>query len=218
MSKFKGVIYILTNPSFPEYVKIGYADNVEERLKQLNASPAVPYGFRIYAVYDVEERLEDLRLHRIIDNLNPSLRCVDDIDGKQRTKEFFKMSKEDAYDLFYGIAIISGTIDRLHRWETSPEDKLEEEKAEEVREKNINRHHFKEIEFYSSLTDKEYVGKTADDGTLCLIEKETGNLVAKRANPSIKQIVGQALIDLGEVVNENETTYQRYHRLTRIKS
>ena len=25
----KGVIYILTNPSFPEYVKIGYADNVE---------------------------------------------------------------------------------------------------------------------------------------------------------------------------------------------
>lgn len=32
----KGVIYILTNPSFPQYVKIGYADNVESRLKQLN--------------------------------------------------------------------------------------------------------------------------------------------------------------------------------------
>ena len=28
-----GVIYILTNPSFPEYVKIGYADNVDSRLK-----------------------------------------------------------------------------------------------------------------------------------------------------------------------------------------
>ena len=25
----KGVIYILTNPSFPEYVKIGYADDVK---------------------------------------------------------------------------------------------------------------------------------------------------------------------------------------------
>lgn len=25
----KGVIYILTNPSFPQYVKIGSADNVE---------------------------------------------------------------------------------------------------------------------------------------------------------------------------------------------
>ena len=28
-----GFIYILTNPSFPQYVKIGYADNVESRLK-----------------------------------------------------------------------------------------------------------------------------------------------------------------------------------------
>ena len=32
----KGVIYILTNPSFKEYVKIGYADNVENRLRQLS--------------------------------------------------------------------------------------------------------------------------------------------------------------------------------------
>ena len=26
----EGVIYILTNPSFPDYVKIGYADDVEK--------------------------------------------------------------------------------------------------------------------------------------------------------------------------------------------
>ena len=31
MSK-NGVIYILTNPSFPEYVKIGYADDVKQDL------------------------------------------------------------------------------------------------------------------------------------------------------------------------------------------
>lgn len=37
----KGVIYILTNPSFPQYVKIGYADNVESRLKQLNNSECI---------------------------------------------------------------------------------------------------------------------------------------------------------------------------------
>ena len=28
----KGVIYILTNPSFPDYIKIGYAKNLERRL------------------------------------------------------------------------------------------------------------------------------------------------------------------------------------------
>ena len=31
-----GVIYMLTNPSFPEYVKIGYADDIDKRLLQLN--------------------------------------------------------------------------------------------------------------------------------------------------------------------------------------
>lgn len=34
----KGFIYILTNPSFPDYVKIGYAHDVEKRLQQLNRS------------------------------------------------------------------------------------------------------------------------------------------------------------------------------------
>lgn len=30
----KGVIYILKNPSFPDYIKIGYADNIEHRLQE----------------------------------------------------------------------------------------------------------------------------------------------------------------------------------------
>lgn len=34
----KGVIYILTNPSFPQYVKIGYATDVKQRLDELNRS------------------------------------------------------------------------------------------------------------------------------------------------------------------------------------
>lgn len=33
MSDKKGVIYILTNPSFPDYVKIGYANDVNERIE-----------------------------------------------------------------------------------------------------------------------------------------------------------------------------------------
>lgn len=31
-NKKAGVVYILTNPSFPEYVKIGYADDINKRL------------------------------------------------------------------------------------------------------------------------------------------------------------------------------------------
>ena len=45
MEEKMGYIYILTNPSFPEYVKIGYADDVEERLKQLNRSECILFRF-----------------------------------------------------------------------------------------------------------------------------------------------------------------------------
>lgn len=90
----QGVIYILTNPSFPQYVKIGYADNVEPRLKQLNNSECIPFAFRIYATYEVEERLTDLKLHALIDQLNPNLRSIDEVDGKKRVREFYAMPKE----------------------------------------------------------------------------------------------------------------------------
>ena len=54
------VIYILTNPSFPQFVKIGYADDVLDRVATLNSNPGLPYSFRIFATYEVNERLEDL--------------------------------------------------------------------------------------------------------------------------------------------------------------
>ena len=41
MENKTGVIYILTNPSFPDYVKIGYADDVDRRLKELNRSDCI---------------------------------------------------------------------------------------------------------------------------------------------------------------------------------
>ena len=80
----KGVIYILTNPSFPEYVKIGYARDLEKRMNQLNRSETIPFAFRAYAVYEVESNLTDLVLHDLIDKLNPDLRSIENFDGKER--------------------------------------------------------------------------------------------------------------------------------------
>ena len=108
-----GVIYILTNPSFPEYIKIGYAKNIEKRLKELNRSETVPYAFRVYAVYEVDSALTDKKLHNLIDSLNPDLRTIENFDGAERVREFFAMSPEDGYSLLESIARISGTSDRL---------------------------------------------------------------------------------------------------------
>ncbi len=83
MNEKQGVIYILTNPSFPEYVKIGYANDINRRLQQLNRSECIPFAFRVYATYEVSSRLSDLKIHSIIDKLNSNLRSVESFNGKR---------------------------------------------------------------------------------------------------------------------------------------
>ena len=133
MSETKGCIYILTNPSFPEYVKIGYADDVESRLKQLNRTECTPFAFRLYAYYEVESRLTDIKLHELIDRLNPSLRSVEEVEGKTRKREFYHMTPADAFSILSSIATINGMEDRLILVEPSAREMREEEEAEEVR-------------------------------------------------------------------------------------
>ncbi len=135
----KGVIYILTNPSFKEYVKIGYADNIDARLKQLNNSECIPFAFRVYATYEVEERLTDLKLHALIDQLNPNLRSIDNLDGKKRVREFYAMSPEQAYSILETIAVLGGRKDRLHLYDLSAEEKKNENLAQEIEEEHIER-------------------------------------------------------------------------------
>ena len=124
-----GAIYVLKNPSFPDYIKIGYADDVYSRLKQLNDKSAVPFAFRLYAYYKVNHRLEDKTVHDIIDKLNPSLRAKDNIDGKERKREFFEMSAEDAYDLLHCIAKINGLEDNLVLVEPTAKEMEDEDEA-----------------------------------------------------------------------------------------
>ena len=132
--KEHGCIYILTNPSFPEYVKIGYATNLEARIKQLNRSETIPFAFRAYAIYEVDQPLTDKELHKLIDKLNPELRAIDEFDGKPRVKEFYEMSKEAAYELLECIAKISGTMDRLKKVKPEGHEILDEQIAAEIKE------------------------------------------------------------------------------------
>ena len=128
----KGVIYILKNPSFPDYIKIGYVDNIEHRLQQLNNSECTPFAFRVYATYEVESRLSDLKIHAIIDKLNPNLRSIDNYNGKKRVREFYAMPAEDAYSILEAMAEIHNCTDRLKKWELSQEELQAEQIAEEV--------------------------------------------------------------------------------------
>lgn len=104
----KGYIYIMTNQALgKDIVKIGYAKDVEARRKQLSTT-ALPFEYEVYATYETSGNLEDKKLHKLIDNLNPDLRVA-------KNREFFIMTPEDAYELLEAIAIISGSKDKLKK-------------------------------------------------------------------------------------------------------
>ncbi|MGN0743861.1 MAG: GIY-YIG nuclease family protein [Christensenellales bacterium] len=141
----KGYIYILTNPSFPDYVKIGYADDVKSRVNQLNRTECTPYAFRIYATYEVDSRLNDLKLHKMIDKLNPELRSRDEIDGKKRVREFYSLSAEDAYGIFEAMAEIHGTTDKLEKWKASATDIKQEQAARSIARQKKEKFEFSKL-------------------------------------------------------------------------
>lgn len=134
-----GYIYIFTNPSFPQYVKIGYAKNVKQRLDDLNRSTAVPFAFRVYATYEVDSELSDTKLHTILDKLNPELRSTEEINGKKRVREFYAMTPEDAYAILDAIAEINGYKHRLKKWKATAEEQKAEEAAQEISEAHQER-------------------------------------------------------------------------------
>lgn len=169
-----GYIYILTNPSFPQYVKIGYAADVKQRLDELNRSSAVPFAFRVYATYEVDSALSDKKLHTILDKLNPELRSMEEIDGKKRIREFYAMTPEDAYSILKAIAEINGYKHRLRKWKATAAEQKEEEIAQEISEAHQERMApfmfsmcniavGEEIEFWRSASESSGIMCTVSD-------------------------------------------------------
>ena len=103
---YVGSIYILVNPAFPNLVKLGYADDVLKRLRSLNSNSGLPDPYHCYAIYKVKKRLEDLKLHGLIDSLDKTLRHV-------KNREFYEMDAEKAYSVLSAIAQISGDEEQL---------------------------------------------------------------------------------------------------------
>lgn len=130
MAKIENVIYILTNPQYPGYIKIGYASDLKQRLSSLNTGALVE--FIPYAVYETPKDKGDLEVHKIIELLNPILRASKFDNGKSKLKEFFKLEPEEAYELLHHIAVVSGTEKHLYKVDinfnklTANDDKDEE--------------------------------------------------------------------------------------------
>ena len=90
------------------------------------------FAFRVYATYEVNSRLSDLKIHSIIDKLNPNLRSVENFNGHKRVREFYAMTAEDAYSILEAIAEIHGCVDKLKLIKPSQIEETAEEIAEEI--------------------------------------------------------------------------------------
>ena len=108
----KAFIYVLTNETFSghDWVKIGYATDVERRRRELSTT-ALPYPYQIYVTYEIPatSKIADKVLHKLITQLNPDLRLA-------KNREFFEMSPEAAYDLLHALAVIHNCEDKLVRY------------------------------------------------------------------------------------------------------
>ena len=92
----------------------------------------MPFSFRVYATYEVNTPLSDKSVHSIIDKLNPDLRAIEAVKGKERKREFYAMAAEDAYLILEAIAEIHGCTDKLQRIEPDETEKKEEKVADEI--------------------------------------------------------------------------------------
>jgi len=135
MENKESLIHILTNPSFPSYVKIGKTTNLKQRIKNLNNPTCLPFSFQAYATYKVENNLDAVErsVHKLIDIIDYELRAREKTDtGKNREREFFAINAETAYEILREIAFLREDEHNLTICKQTKEEKREEEIAQSV--------------------------------------------------------------------------------------
>lgn len=88
-----GIVYVLENPAMPGYVKIGKTDNLDQRMRQLFGSSAVPVPFTCYHAGRVRNPGEvEKSLHQIFgDKRAHPRREFFEIDDPNRVAVAIKM-------------------------------------------------------------------------------------------------------------------------------
>jgi len=132
----ESLIYILTNPSFPNYVKIGKTTDLKQRVKTLSNPTCLPFSFRVHAVYKVSNKDLDVvekAIHNLIDKIDYDLRAREQTDsGRSREREFFAIDAENAFEILKQIAILRGDEANLTRVKQSKQERAEEQTARTV--------------------------------------------------------------------------------------
>lgn len=198
----KGIIYLMSTV-VEGLIKIGKTDNFESRMRNLERN-----GY-----YNITGLKRQFAIE--LDGYDEKEHLIHTLFSKSRIgdSELFSLDIDLAKQL---LSSFDGKI----IYPKQSKDEIFTKATDAVEEKEnkaLNRHYFKEFNFYSSLTNKNYYTRTNEMGTLSIYEAETRNEVANNSKPSKKQIVLQALKDLNVEVSNSETLYQLVHKLQKLK-
>jgi len=181
----KGIVYILTNPCLDGWVKIGRTERngIAARIKELNQPANIPLSYRCYAIYEVEDpELVEKRIHSLIDRVDATLHARERLsNGKERVREFFRISPETAFGIFKDVAALRCDEIRLKLYQPTEE----EAQAEEIVEQSTKRarNTFKRLGVpvgaeIAILFDENIKAKVVDDKNKVEYEGETYSVSA----------------------------------------
>jgi hypothetical protein len=204
-------IYILTNPSFPDWVKIGMTDNIDERLHSLNSKSAVPFPFHLHALMEFDDAYQaEQDIHFLIDTINPGLRSRAELpNGKERIREFFNISPEKAEMIIKKYAEIKGVKTELKYGSLSQEQIQENEKTAKKQPATF---------YMLGIPVGSTLYYLRDKSITCIVRDSENGVTyndQQRTLSSIsKELLGYAINGFMMFTYENETLWDRRIRLS----
>lgn len=197
----KGIIYLMSTV-VDGLIKIGKTEsnNFENRM----------YNLERHGYCNVNGLKREFAIE--VDNYSEKEALLDKLFSKSQinNSELFAVDIDLAKQL---LSAFDGKVVYPKENKTKIFEKATNAILEKEEELKLNRHHFKGVKFFSSLTNKNYYTKTNDKGTLSVFEVDTNIEVPNNNTPSKKQILLSACKDLNLEVSHNETLYQLAHKL-----
>ena len=157
------IVYILTNQSMPETIKIGITDNLERRVRELdNTSVALP--FECYYAVEVNDASKiEKKMHEGLDDKRI-----------RQNREFFNISPEMAKSILEIAEVMGGK--NVTPKKDIVETTQDQEALETARKKKINYFGILGISKGTVLTfskDKNITCEVSDNGKVIFRGKET---------------------------------------------
>ena len=122
------IVYILTNQSMPDTIKIGITDNLERRMKELD-NTSTPLPFECYYAVEVQDaKVIEKKIHEGLDDKRI-----------RQSREFFNSTPEQAKEILEIAEVMGGkTVTSTADIVETPQDK----QALENTRKNRKRFNF----------------------------------------------------------------------------